>query len=283
MPQRKPTLVPTTIALAFASVSWTMSAEATRAPDKCVTGPNASAPSGEHWYYRTDRATNRQCWYLAPHDTTVRARMSERPKPSSSTVRLPPHAPSRTQAKETAFDNASDATEAGMNAPAPWPATAWPVPAKSPGMTPAFEPETPRSADPINATPTPASDRTAELHPAAPAQAPDRPSPAIVAALGLIALSGPTYHTVRWLRRRRARDRWSGERTHRSTSGASYARTETGFSADSSEHLVETLEQVLNEMQAELNGTPDAIRPFTERELSATNRVRAVGKSASGR
>ena len=30
----------------------------------CVAVPNASAPQGQHWYYRVDRPHHRKCWYL---------------------------------------------------------------------------------------------------------------------------------------------------------------------------------------------------------------------------
>lgn len=32
--------------------------------DDCLSAPNSPAPSGEHWYYHTDRAKHRNCWYL---------------------------------------------------------------------------------------------------------------------------------------------------------------------------------------------------------------------------
>jgi hypothetical protein len=32
--------------------------------DNCLTAPNSSAPQGSHWYYRTDRANQRKCWYF---------------------------------------------------------------------------------------------------------------------------------------------------------------------------------------------------------------------------
>jgi hypothetical protein len=32
--------------------------------DTCLLGPSASTPPGGHWYYRADRANNRNCWYL---------------------------------------------------------------------------------------------------------------------------------------------------------------------------------------------------------------------------
>jgi len=288
MPQRKLASVPTMLSLALAGVSWAMSTDAGRASEKCITAPNAPARNDEHWYYRTDRATNRQCWYLAPHDATVGTRASQEPKQSSSKVRLPPDPPLRTQPEEKAFEGASDAKEAGINVAAPWPVTPWPEPAKWPDTSPAPERTTPRLPDPIDPAPTPASYHIEESHAAAPAQAPDRPSSVLVAALGLVALSGPAYHAVRWLRRRRARDRWNVEPSHQSPLSPSHTRSETAFSADSTEQLAETLQKILNEMQTELYGSSDTIRPFTERELyrdqrSAPDRVRAMGQFASGR
>jgi hypothetical protein len=33
------------------------------AKESCVTTPGSETEPGTHWYYRVDRATNRQCWY----------------------------------------------------------------------------------------------------------------------------------------------------------------------------------------------------------------------------
>jgi len=32
--------------------------------DSCLSGPKGAPPPGGHWYYRVDRATKRQCWFL---------------------------------------------------------------------------------------------------------------------------------------------------------------------------------------------------------------------------
>jgi len=32
--------------------------------DDCLTAPNSPAPAGKRWSYRTDRSTQRKCWYL---------------------------------------------------------------------------------------------------------------------------------------------------------------------------------------------------------------------------
>ena len=36
--------------------------------DDCLTAPNSPAPAGSHWYFRTDRAKQRDCWYLHAPD-----------------------------------------------------------------------------------------------------------------------------------------------------------------------------------------------------------------------
>jgi hypothetical protein len=49
-----------------------------RAATACHAAPNAAASPGEHWYYRTDRATKRQCWYLAARGrSTIRTAADE--------------------------------------------------------------------------------------------------------------------------------------------------------------------------------------------------------------
>jgi hypothetical protein len=48
-----------------------------RAADGCIVKPTAEPPQGQHWYYRTDRESKRQCWYLGPEGTTVRKGAAE--------------------------------------------------------------------------------------------------------------------------------------------------------------------------------------------------------------
>jgi hypothetical protein len=55
-----------------------------RAADECLSGPKGPAPKGSHWYYRVDRATKKNCWY-------VRAESKQGPSTNSSaTLTLPP-------------------------------------------------------------------------------------------------------------------------------------------------------------------------------------------------
>jgi len=271
MLQRKLTLVPSLFAVV--SISSVISTGAARASEKCLTAPNATAPRDEHWYYRTDRATNRQCWYLAQQDSTVRKRAAEQAKLSGSQLPLPLQAPLNTRSPNgKALDGTSDASESEPKLPAPESTIEWPEPAKSPDIPPSFERKVPRSTDLIGSAPPPASSSVDPLHVATPAQAAieaDHPSPVIVLTLALLALSGPMYHAVRWLRRRKARGRWNTERSYCSNLNA---RTETDRNADSRAQIGETLQQLLNEMQTALYGTSGPVRPIAERELDQ-NRI----------
>jgi hypothetical protein len=108
----------------------------------------------------------------------------------------------------------------------------------------------------------------------------------IVITLALLALFGPTYHTVRWLRRRKARDRWNTERSYGSALNEFDADTDRHLNMDSREQIAETLQQLLNEMRTKLYAAPDAVKSITEQELdqnriSARNHPPKIRMSAS--
>ena len=48
----------------------------------CLSAPNSAAPQNSRWYYRTDRAKQRKCWYLRVAD-----------RPSQQAVRKTREAP----------------------------------------------------------------------------------------------------------------------------------------------------------------------------------------------
>ena len=60
--------------------------------DDCLASPNAVSPPGTHWYYRVDRATHRQCWYLGAEGTKVRVQVG-RALPSRASQRSQRHLP----------------------------------------------------------------------------------------------------------------------------------------------------------------------------------------------
>jgi len=60
--------------------------------DDCLTAPKGATTPGSHWYYRIDRATKRQCWYLREEldkDKSTRATPPASP-PASSPVAAEP-------------------------------------------------------------------------------------------------------------------------------------------------------------------------------------------------
>ena len=69
--------------------------------DSCLSGPKGPVPAGGHWYYRVDRATKRNCWYIgeeknksaraAPKDSTSSAATSapDTPPPASPVAANP--------------------------------------------------------------------------------------------------------------------------------------------------------------------------------------------------
>jgi hypothetical protein len=81
-------------ALAVSLTAVIGTAEVSRAADDCLTKPNALAPQGSHWYYRIDRTTHRQCWFLgaegafaARQDSLpVRPRASTKPQAAAQTI-----------------------------------------------------------------------------------------------------------------------------------------------------------------------------------------------------
>jgi hypothetical protein len=84
-------------ALLISGVGVTVPSTTARADD-CLTAPNSPAPQGSHWYYRLDRATQRQCWYTrAPGQPAhqVAAPATTGPATASHSTPTPSVAPSR--------------------------------------------------------------------------------------------------------------------------------------------------------------------------------------------
>src|SRR5262245_44986366 len=77
MPQRMTIFVTAILVIVVAAVSLTARTSiAQRAADECITKPNSTAPQGSHWYYRLDRETRRQWWYLGAEGERIRARQA---------------------------------------------------------------------------------------------------------------------------------------------------------------------------------------------------------------
>lgn len=54
------------------------------AADSCLSVPNGATPAGSHWYYRLDRVTRRQCWYLREESEKADDRFARAAPPESA-------------------------------------------------------------------------------------------------------------------------------------------------------------------------------------------------------
>src|SRR6202035_4692215 len=52
---------------------------ASGAVEECLTTPKDETPAGKHWYYRSERGTKRQCWYLRDEGETSSQTTTLRP------------------------------------------------------------------------------------------------------------------------------------------------------------------------------------------------------------
>ncbi|HKS84769.1 MAG TPA: hypothetical protein VJR71_04770 [Pseudolabrys sp.] len=285
MLQRKLTLVTILRAFALASVSWLMWTGAAPGSEKCLIAPNAPPPRDEHWYYRTDRATNQQCWYLAPLDKAVQKRVTEKPRPSRP--QLPQTAPpSPPSPDRMALDGTVDAGNTEADVPMREPAINGPEPAKLPDELRPFESEAPRPTDLVRPAARRSRGPADQLHattaPSKTTIKTEGPPLVFVITFALMALFGATYHIVHWILRRKVRNRWNIEWSNWAALNESHGRTGAGLNEDSRKQISETLQQLLNELQTKLNETPDPATPVTERtfddnRISATSHAPRVG------
>lgn len=86
------------------------------AAEECLSAPNAAPPAGQHWWYRTDRASKRKCWYLGPQDKNSAARKADRQEQAQE--RVQDRAQDRTAPEpRTAADDGAGAAASAPAAP----------------------------------------------------------------------------------------------------------------------------------------------------------------------
>lgn len=71
MPELKSTSVLAFVTFVLLAGVFAQSTHEVRAAEECLSKPNSSAPQGQHWYYRFDHASGRQCWRLGPEGLRV--------------------------------------------------------------------------------------------------------------------------------------------------------------------------------------------------------------------
>jgi hypothetical protein len=112
MAKRKIFSVLVIVAILGAVVAVTArSSRAEAAVDDCLSKPNAPPPQGSHWYYRSDRASNRRCWYLGPQGEKISQAASPRQRPAAKPAPQPVEPP---------VEAIVGANEAMPAAPVPW-------------------------------------------------------------------------------------------------------------------------------------------------------------------
>jgi hypothetical protein len=173
MPQRMTIFVTAILVIVVAAVALTARTSiAERAADECITKPNSTPPQGSHWYYRVDRATRRQCWYLGAEGEKVRARQvgsrmkSAAPKvpPQSTPPRsTPPQSTVQTPEETKAAEPAPAQTASADATHAPTMAREAPADVDDPAA--AFStrwPALPKPADPVERQPASMSNSYAD-------------------------------------------------------------------------------------------------------------------------
>ncbi len=216
----------------------TGSSAASQAAD-CLASPKGTAPQGQHWYYRLERATKRQCWYLraagdkdgakatqtaqatadtasdsaAPPQQTVQDARAEYLSPRSGAAPKAPNAIALAAATPPtpAQQPATQADAGAQQAPV---ATAWPdVSAASPAPQPA--PPVAAAAAQPSAKPSKSS---AALPPVATDGTTDKPGGSVQLLLlvigGALALAGLLASVIYRLARRRVRVQTADRRGH---------------------------------------------------------------------
>ena len=87
MPTRIRRLRPALLAIGLAT--GCLGGPAEGVVDDCLGQPNAPSPPGQHWYYRLDRATHRECWYLGVAGAKLHQRAQQTPSPERSSAPKP--------------------------------------------------------------------------------------------------------------------------------------------------------------------------------------------------
>jgi hypothetical protein len=70
------------------------------AADSCLSAPKGATPSGSHWYYRIDRVTKRQCWYLREESDSADDKFARAAPPASAPAPASTSAPAPASAAE---------------------------------------------------------------------------------------------------------------------------------------------------------------------------------------
>lgn len=195
------------------STASTTTASTANAAADCLTSPKGAAPQGQHWFYRFERATKRQCWYLraegAKEGAKEGANATQNAQATADTPNAAPAGPQSVQnahaeyiAPQTSAAGSAPAAGSTQQAPGtsdanvaqPAVATRWPDAAPA---SPAPQPSSETAVAPATASVQPSAKPAASPAPVtlAAADAPaDKPTGSLQMLLlvvgGALALAG---------------------------------------------------------------------------------------------
>jgi len=145
----------------------------------CLSAPKGATPAGSHWYYRIDRVTKRQCWYLREE--------SERSDDKFARAATPASTPAAAETSAAPLPTPRKFSEARAEYVARADAGALTQPTtRSIAAAPAPE-DAPRAAMPNVLTPSPLSSMRWNEQPASPAPIAQNPPPVRMAAAAVPA------------------------------------------------------------------------------------------------
>lgn len=203
--------------LAAVSQTTPPTTTAANAGDDCAASPKGAAPQGQHWYYRLERGTKRQCWYLRAEGgkdsikdsvkDAVRENSKETAKPAQTAqaggdMPVPATAPPRSvqnaraeyvapQPPPAASAPPSSAAAGDTTAPSPAVTTRWPDVTAAPAPEPDAAAPAPQAPPPPVAKP---ARSTSAVTLAAADSATDKPTGSlptlILVIVGALALAG---------------------------------------------------------------------------------------------
>lgn len=91
------------------------------AASDCLASPKGSAPQGQHWHYRVERGTKRQCWYLRAEGSKDSAKPVQTAQATSDTpaADLPSPAPQQHVATDARAEYLTPRSAAPIKTPSP--------------------------------------------------------------------------------------------------------------------------------------------------------------------
>ena len=277
------------------------------AVDECLGKPNASAPKGQHWYYRIDRANNnRQCWRLGLEGLRVQRSQSQiRKNKSQAAVQAEP--PPRTQRPATIGMAIASADASAVGAGGTAPSTGWLDVTKFADSPPASQPAAEAPVEPTQSTVASATEpqvaesvgsgsnvsskgsddlltqhRLTTQEPAG--EAGDHTSVLLTAMFLFLATAGLILHYLERRRRKRAArgfepPQWAPVVTIKTADPGALIPLPSGAeigkrllppppaSADQTEKLTNALQQLLDRLQTELNLERQAMHSARTRKV----------------